>query len=68
MAGETAGFPPEVAQRFIDRKRAVLHVPPKEGASEAPAKEEAPPPAAEAKAAPKPKAKARAKKKAAKKK
>ncbi len=50
MSGETAGFPPEVAQRFIDRKRAVLANPPEEAA--------APP------AAPKPKAKPKAKSKA----
>lgn len=59
MSGEVAWFPPEVAQRFIDRKRAVLHVPPEEGASEAPAKEEVVAPAAEV--APKPKAKSKKK-------
>ena len=30
MSGETAGFPPVVAKRFVDRKRAVYCTPPKE--------------------------------------
>ncbi len=30
MSGETAWFPPAVAQRFVDRKRAVFPVPPEE--------------------------------------
>lgn len=60
--GEIAGFPPEVAQRFIDRKRAVLNVPQEEKAPEPPAKEEAVAPAADA--APEPEAKAKAKPKA----
>ncbi len=49
MSGEVAGFPPAVAQRFIDRKRAVfVHPPP----------DPAPKPAAKAKPKAKPKAKA----------
>jgi hypothetical protein len=55
MSGETAWFPPVVAKRFVDRKRAVYPDPPKEADA---------PPAAETK--PKPKAKPKAKAKAKK--
>jgi len=58
MSGETAGFPPAVAQRFVDRKRAVfVHPPP----------DPAPEPAAEVAPKPKPKAKPKAKPKSKKK-
>ena len=54
MSGETAWFPPVVAQRFVDRKRAVFPDQPEEA--------EVAPPAAEVAPKPKPKAKkARAK-------
>lgn len=61
--GEIAGFPDEIAQRLIDRKRAVPYVPPEE---EKPVVE----PPAESEPEPKPKAKpkAKAKKKTVKKK
>ena len=61
--GEIAGFPPAVAQRLIDRKRAVPYVPPEE-------EKPVVPPPAESEPEPKPKAKpkAKAKKKTVKKK
>ena len=42
MSGETAGFPPVVAKRFVDRKRAVYVNPPEENQPEAEVEVEAP--------------------------
>jgi hypothetical protein len=59
--GEIAGFPPEIAKRLIDRKRAVPYVPPEE---EKPVVE--PPAKSEPEPEPKAKPKAKAKKKTVK--
>ena len=58
---EIAGFPPEIAKRLVDRKRAVYNVPEEEKADPPPAAKVEPPPEVKPKA--KPKAKAKAKKK-----
>lgn len=59
---EIAGFPPEVAKRLVDRKRAVYNVPEEEKPAEAPEKAEAAAPQPD-EPAPAPKKKPAAKKK-----
>lgn len=54
---EIAGFPPEIAKRLVDRKRAVYNVPESEKPAEEPVKAEAAaPPQPPEEPAPKPKA------------
>ena len=62
--GETAGFPEAIAKRLIDRKRAVIYVPPgqEEPPKDVPVEETVIEPPAASEPKPKPKAKARKKK------